>query len=172
MRSATSSQPFAPQSSETLNNLHLNLNGNITTEINWFHLLTKICVFKSNQILDCLLFSIFKKISQLTPPLFGSLLGPYVHKFQNIILEKLNIYNDGQTLIILSEFLCSIIKYQPGYFQTLAGIKKDTQANGTSLTFIEEEPSLIKALFTLLGKLKAQERVCSTCFYLCFLQRF
>jgi hypothetical protein len=46
-------------------------------EINWFQLLTKITLYKSNQILDCLLFSIFKKIAQLAPPLFTSLIGPY-----------------------------------------------------------------------------------------------
>ena len=130
-------------------------------EINWFHLLTKICVYKSNQILDCLLFSIFKKVAQLTPPLFGSLLGPYGHKFHKIILDKLKTNSDGQILTIISEFLCSIIKYQSVYFQTLACIKIDAsqQTTGKLEKFSEGENSVLKALFDLLAKVKTQDKV-------------
>ena len=153
MRSANSSQPFASQSLDTLNEFHLNNNSN-ANEINWFHLLAKICVYKANQILDCLLFSIFKKIAQLTPPLFGSLLGPYANKFHKVILDKLTLESDGQTLTIVSEFLCSIIKYQSGYFHTLALLKKENVS-----VYTEEEQSIFKALFGLLGKIKTLDKV-------------
>lgn len=131
-----------------------------TNEINWFQLLTKICVFKSNQILDCLLFSVFKKISQLTPPLFAFLLGPYNNKFHKTILEKLKTNKDGQILTILSEFLCSIIKYQPVYFQKLACLStQSSNGSSTQEKFIEGENSVLKGLFDLLSKIKTQDKV-------------
>jgi hypothetical protein len=156
MRSANSS---SDQSIDSFNISQQNTNSN-PNEVNWFHLLTKICVFKSNQILDGLLFSIFKKIAQLTPPLFGSLLGPYVNKFHKIVLNKLSINSDDQILTITSEFLCSIIKYQSGYFQTLACIRKETSLNNsTANNFIEGELSVLKAMFDLLKKVKELDKV-------------
>ena len=130
-------------------------------EINWFQLLTKIRVFKSNQILDCLLFSVFKKISQLTPPLFASLLGPYNQKFHKTILEKLKTNSDSQILTIISEFLCSTIKYQPVYFQRLACLTIQAANDGSNKQekFIEGENSVLKALFDLLSKIKTQDKV-------------
>ncbi len=158
MRSANS---LSDQSIDSLSTLQQNTNSN-PNEVNWFHLLTKICVFKSNQILDGLLFSIFKKIAQLTPPLFGSLLGPYVQKFHEIVFKKLSIDSDDQILTITSEFLCSIIKYQSGYFQTLACIKKgDSLNDSTSSSFVEGEQSVLKAMFDLLKKVKELNKVSS-----------
>ncbi|RNA38291.1 hypothetical protein BpHYR1_041556, partial [Brachionus plicatilis] len=74
------------------------INSTITdnkNDTNWFHLLTKIFIYKSNQILDCLLFSIFKKISQLTPRLFGSLIGPHTNQMHVNIIEKLKSQESG-----------------------------------------------------------------------------
>ena len=156
MRSATSS---SDQPIDSLSTLQQNTNSN-PNEVNWFHLLTKICVFKSNQILDGLLFSILKKIAQLTPPIFGSLLGPYIQKFHKIVFSKLSINSDDQILTITSEFLCSIIKYQPGYFQTLAGIKKESLKNDSTLScYVEGEQSVLKAMFDLLKKVKEVDKV-------------
>ena len=138
--------------------------------VNWFHLLTKIAINKSNQILDCLLFSIFKKLSQLTPRLFGSLLGPFTNQFHKIILEKLNINSDGQILKIICEFLCSLVENQPGFFQILANIKVEANQGASTTTepktdkpqatekFIEGEKSVLKALFDLLAQIKNQPK--------------
>jgi hypothetical protein len=123
-----------------------------TSEINYFHLLIKIALFKSNSILDCLLFSLLKKVSQLTPSLFGTLVGPYDTQLHDLILSKFSD-NDGQMITILSEFLCSLIENQSGYFQVLAQltVEKDEKLNEK---FIEGEKSIMKALFNLFKSLK------------------
>ena len=65
-------------------------------------------------------------------------------------------------MTITSEFLCSIIKYQSGYFQTLAGIKKgDSPNDSTSSSFVEGEQSVLKAMFDLLKKVKEFNKVSS-----------
>lgn len=115
----------ANKSSSTLSSKPYEYNCN-KNETNWFHLLTKIAIYKSNSILDCLLFSIFKKISQLTPRLFGSLLGVYSNHMHRIILKKLDSKNDGQVISIVSEFLCSLIENQPGYFNILSSLKVES----------------------------------------------
>ena len=94
------------------------------------HLLIKIALFKSNCILDCLLFSLFKKISQLTPSLFGTLVGPYDNQLHDLILSKF-VNRDGQMITIISEFLCSLIENQSGFFQVLAQLtlEKDEKLN-------------------------------------------
>jgi hypothetical protein len=133
------------------------------SEINWFYLLTKIAIYKSNSILDCLLFSIFKKVSQLTPRLFGSLVGPFAEQMQTIILSKLQISNDGQTISTMSEFLCSLVENQPGFFQTLACLKCEPSTSSSSSNdqlnekFIEGDRSVLKAVFNLLTDLKSQK---------------
>jgi hypothetical protein len=133
------------------------------SEINWFYLLAKIAVFKSNSILDCLLFSIFKKVSQLTPRLFGSLVGPFAEQMHTIILSKLQISNDGQTISTMCEFLCSLVENQPGFFQTLACLKCEPNTNTSTGNdqlnekFIEGDRSVLKAIFNLLTALKSQK---------------
>ena len=137
------------------------------SEVNWFHLLIKISIYKSNRILDCLLFSIFKKVSQLTPGLFGCLLDPFGDKMHSIILNKLNSAKDGQIVTIISDFLCSLIENQPGFFQKLACIKIEPRPAPTTATasvpavksekFIEGEKSVLKSIFKLLTELKNQK---------------
>ena len=145
-------------------------------EINWFYLLAKIVIYKSNTILDCLLFSIFKKISQLTPRLFGSLIGPFANQMHTVVLSKLRASNDGQIISTICEFLCSLVENQPGFFQTLACLKiepKSTAAQTNTLTggsssttaasneqtetFVEGDRSVLKAIFDLLSDLKKQK---------------
>ena len=131
-------------------------------EINWFYLLTKIAIHKSNRTLDCLLFSLFKKISQLTPLLFGSLLGPYANKIHLVLLDKLNSANDGQIITIVCELLCSLIENQPAFFQKLADMTiekvlklNDAAANENSEDkVIVGDRSVLKAIFKLLTDLK------------------
>ncbi len=140
-------------------------NGNLsllnTIEIghdtNWFYLLVKISIYKSNPILDVLLFSIFKKLSNLTPRLFGSLIGPFSNQFHSIILSKLKLSNGGQIVSTMCEFLCSLIEHQPGFFQTLADLRIESSDDGKSEKFVEGVKSILKAIFDLLDEFKKQE---------------
>lgn len=126
---------------------------------NWFHLLTKIAIFKSNRTIDCLLFSLFKKISQLTPLLFGSLLGPYANQIHMVLLNKINNNSEGQIITILCEFFCSLIENQAAFFHQLADLTKenlkDNEKDKNSDTkTIESDRNILKSLFKLFSKLK------------------
>ncbi len=128
-------------------------------EINWFHLLTKVAIHKSNRTIDCLLFALFKKISQLTPLLFGSLLGPYANQIHSLLLNKLNKNNDGQIITMVCELLCSFIENQPAFFQKLADLSFDsscTNEKSKSLNsnnkIVEGEKSVLKAIFKFLSE--------------------
>lgn len=136
---------------------------------NWFQLLTKIAIFKSNRTIDCLLFSLFKKISRLTPLLFGSLLGPYANQIHSVILSKINKSSEGQIITIICEFLCSLIENQPAFFQKLADLSNKPEEDKTDKRsdkeaekegqkeeskIVEGDRSILKALFTLLSDLK------------------
>ena len=139
---------------------------------NWFQLLTKIAIFKSNRTIDCLLFSLFKKISQLTPLLFGSLLGPYANQIHSILLSKISKNSEGQIVTIICEFLCSLIQNQPAFFQKLAELSNEVQEENATESSDKKENkpenpcpkiktskpegdrSILKALFTLLSDLK------------------
>jgi len=125
-------------------------------ETNWFHLLTKIVIYKSNRTIDCLLFSLFKKIAQLTPLLFGSLLGPYANKIHSILLGKIEQSSQGQIISIICEFLCSLIENQPAFFQKLADLSEDNSERGKedNRKLVEGKKSVLKALFNLLSQLK------------------
>lgn len=128
-------------------------------DMNWFHLLTKIAIYKSNRTLDCLLFSLFKKISQLTPLLFGSLLGQYANQIHIVILNKLKSDNEGQIITIVCEFLCSLIENQPSFFQKLADLseskEEDDKKKEKCPTKVNEgDKSILKAIFKLYSELK------------------
>lgn len=134
-------------------------------DLNWFYQLTKIVVYKPNPISDCLLFSIFNKIAKLTPRLFGSLIGPYSDQVHKVVLGKLKLSSDGQTLSTVSEFICSLIEHQPGFFQKLADLKVEpiVQTSSNDLEqfgerFIEGEQSILKAIFKLLNDFRNQDR--------------
>jgi hypothetical protein len=120
-------------------------------DINWFYLLNKIIIYKSNRILDCLIFSIFKKVSQFTPRLFGSLIGIYTSRIHMIILDKLDSCNEGQTIKTICEFLCSLVENQPGFFQILADLKVEYENSNEK--FVDSEKSVLKSIFSLLGTL-------------------
>ena len=134
--------------------------------INWFYLLAKMLIYKSNGVLDSLLFSIFRKISILTPRLFGSLLGPFANQMHSIIFSKLSDHLDSRIICIISEFLSALVEYQPGFFQTLADLRttRPPRTESSTLTvkqeittatetYVEGEKSILKALFSLLDKL-------------------
>jgi len=130
-------------------------------DTNWFHLLTKIAIYKSNRTIDCLLFSIFKKIAQLTPLLFGSLLGPYANKIHSVVLRKIEAKSQGQIVSIVCEFLCSLIESQPAFFQKLADLSEtsgvtegESEKKEAGGKLIEGDKSVLKALFKLLSELK------------------
>jgi hypothetical protein len=128
------------------------------TEPNWFHLLIQIAKHKPNQILDCLLFSLFRKISQLTPRLLGSLLGPFTGQMHSIVLSKLKFTSaGGQQIGTLCEFLCSLVECQPGFFQTLTDLKIEHVAGAGVEKFTEGSRSLFTALFGLLDELKTKK---------------
>jgi len=120
-------------------------------DMNWFYLLTKIIIYKPNRILDCLLFSIFKKISQFTPRLFGSLIGMYTAQIHTIILKKLDSRSDGQIVKTICEFLCSLVENQPGFFQILVDLRIEYENSNEK--FVDSERSVLKSIFTLLGEL-------------------
>ncbi|CAF0748679.1 unnamed protein product [Brachionus calyciflorus] len=154
--------PYLSKNLTVLNSAAITDNKN---ELNWFHLLTKLAIYKSNQSLDCLIFSIFKKISQLTPRLFGSLLGPYTQQMHTVILSKLKSEQNGQIISILSDFICSLIENQPGFFQILADLKieafkEETKKDSSDLNekFIEGDQSILKELFELVSKLEKSNK--------------
>jgi hypothetical protein len=118
-------------------------------------LLLKLAIFKSNCVMDCLLFSIFKKVSQLTPSIFGALVGPYDAKIKELILSKFRVNSasfDGQIATIMCEFLCSLIENQSGFFQQMAGVSLTSENK-----FVETDSSVLKAMFSLLSSLKPQK---------------
>lgn len=134
----------------TANSKFLTETASNKSEINWFHLLVKLAKHKSKSIMDCLLFSLFKKIAQLTPRLFGSLLGPYTSQMHEILLSKLKFANGGQVISSVCEFLCSLIENQPGFFQTLAALKFETATDRCT----DDSRSVLKAMADLLNELK------------------
>lgn len=133
------------------------VNSSITenkNDTNWFHLLTKIFIYKSNQTIDCLLFSIFKTISQLTPRLFGSLIGQQTHQMHLKIIERIRTQQSGSLIATLCEFLCSLIQYQPGFFQILADVKTDSKDKDQ---IVEGNQSILRELFLLLSRIKSSD---------------
>lgn len=141
--------------SSTSNSSSVNTEYDEKNNTNWFHLLTKIAIYKSNRTVDCLLFSLFKKISQLTPLLFGSLLGQYANKIHTVLLNKIDNASQGQIIPIVCEFLCSLIENQPAFFQKLADQRESNESDEKLKgKLVEGEKSILKALFKLLGKLK------------------
>lgn len=150
-----------------------------TSDIDWFHLLVKLAKHKSASIMDCMLFSLFSKIAQLTPRLFGSLLGSAqcVAQMHQIVIDKLSgcsnggqkpvVIGRGQLIASVCEFLCALIEFQPGYFRSLVALKRtELTANSTttnandSVVQVDESSSVLKALFSLLSELK-NHKVCS-----------
>lgn len=126
-----------------------------TPEINWFYLLVSLAKHKSSSIMDCMLFSLFRKIAQLTPCLFGTLLGTdySVAQMNEIVLRQLRMsaLGRGQVVSSVCEFLVALVVHQPGYFQMLAAVKSDSSA---TVTNVDESKSVLKALFDLLADLK------------------
>lgn len=143
---------LSSSSSDLLIDIADNLNG-----INWFYLLTKMIIYKPNKILDNLLFSIFRKISIMTPRLFGSLLGSFTDQMHSSIFERLSsdFKLENQSISIICEFLSSLIEYQPGFFQILADIRveKSMKAGNSEENIVEGSRSVLKILFTILDKL-------------------
>jgi hypothetical protein len=152
-----------------------------TSDIDWFHLLVKLAKHKSASIMDCMLFSLFSKIAQLTPRLFGSLLGSAqcVAQMHQIVIDKLSgcsngdqkpvvvVIGRGQLIASVCEFLCALIEFQPGYFRSLVALKRtELTANSTttnandSVVQVDESSSVLKVLFSLLNELKSH-KVCS-----------
>lgn len=132
-------------------------------EVNWFHLLVNLAKHKSAHILDCMLFSLFRKVAQLTPRLFGSLLGTdfCVEQMHEIIASKLrgvavNAPGRGQVISSVCEFLCALVEFQPGYFQSLVAIKSSTESSSSPVgtILVDESRSVLKFLFDLLSELK------------------
>lgn len=134
-------------------------------EVNWFHLLVSLAKHKSAHILDCMLFSLFRKVAQLTPRLFGSLLGTdfCVEQMHEIIASKLrgvavNAPGRGQVISSVCEFLCALVEFQPGYFQSLVAIKSSSTESLSSspvgTILVDESRSVLKFLFDLLSELK------------------
>lgn len=150
MSQATTAASGATQTNNSNNSQSATL-----AEVNWFHLLVNLAKHKSTNIIDCMLFSLFCKIAQLTPRLFGSLLGTdvCVNQMHDIVVSKLkaSVLGRGQVVSSVCEFLCALVEYQPGYFQSLAALKSDSTSSAVQ---VDESRSVLKFLFDLLKELK------------------
>lgn len=149
------SQATTAASSSASTQTNTNSQSATLAEVNWFHLLVNLAKHKSANITDCMLFSLFRKIAQLTPRLFGSLLGTdvCVNQMHEIVVSKLkaSVLGRGQVVSSVCEFLCALVEYQPGYFQSLAALKSDSSSTTVQ---VDESRSVLKFLFDLLKELK------------------
>lgn len=131
---------------------------------NLFTNIVKIIIYKTNPTSDSLVFILCKKISQLTPRLFGSLFNneSEICLFYQSIFDRFNTNNsqfNSQTINSMCEFLCATIEFQPTFFQHLASIiiKKDNTSN--EITYAEGDQSIFKYIFQLLDSDKTHLKV-------------
>lgn len=162
------SQTTAAASAETtMTTMNGGGGGQQKTDADWFGLLVRVAKHKTAAIMDCLLFALFGKIAELTPRLFGSLLGSArcVTHMHAIVLDKLSssprvvsnndssvLLGRGQVISSVCEFLCACVSFQPCYFRSLAAVKATAADSGA--TCVDEDYSVLKALFDLLNELK------------------
>jgi hypothetical protein len=98
---------------------------NNNTNSNYVETLVKLIIYKRNTILDSLTFSLFKKISQLTPRLFGSIFSnnEEINLFCESIVNRLKSDKpDAQAVNSIAKFLCTLVEFQPSFFHLLADI--------------------------------------------------
>lgn len=121
------------------------------SDINWVQLLVDLGEHKPAAIMDCMLFSLFTKIARLTPRLFGSLLGS-AHcssRMHRIVLSRIK-NGHGQVVASVCEFLCALVHYQPGYFQSLTALRSTTATVVEPSVVVDEASSVLACLFDLL----------------------
>ena len=119
---------------------------------NYIETLTKLVIFKRNRVLDSLVFSLYKKISQLTPRLFGSIFtnDEEIDLFRESIINRLNYNNmDSQSINSISKFLCILVEFQPSFFQLLADIIVKKSLDNKTI-YDEGNKSIFKYIFELL----------------------
>ena len=129
---------------------------NMATNSNYVETLIKLVIYKRNKVLDSLVFSLCKTICQLTPRLFGSIFksNEEVNLFHESIINRLTDKKlDSQSLNSISKFLCTLVEFQPSFFQLLANIsiKKDKDDKG--IVYEEGNKSIFKYIFELLDNL-------------------
>jgi hypothetical protein len=140
---------------------------NNNTNSNYVETLVKLIIYKRNTILDSLTFSLFKKISQLTPRLFGSIFSnnEEINLFCESIVNRLKSDKpDAQAVNSIAKFLCTLVEFQPSFFHLLADINiKKTNEDKT--VYEEGSKSIFKCIFYLLENLnenKLYEQSAST----------
>ena len=144
-----------------------NNNSNSNTNSNYVETLMKLIIYKRNTILDSLTFSLCKKISQLTPRLFGSIFtnNEEIQLFCESIISRLKSDNpDSQAINSIAKFLCTLVEFQPSFFQSLANINIQKSKDGKTV-YEEGSKSIFRYIFHLLENLnenKLYEQSAST----------